>query len=63
MYFMQWGVFLNIYLRYDLVFLDISISSGGRMLYFVHVDEIFVHQDHLGGGVDCKVRTACINDE
>ena len=55
--------FLNLDFRYSLVFLEISISSGGSMLYFAHVNEIFVHQDHLGGGVDYRVRTACINDE
>ena len=54
--------FLNIDLSCSLVFLDVRISSD-KMLCFLLVKEIFVRQDHFGGGVDFKVKTACINDK
>ena len=43
--------------------LDASIWSGDKISYLVHVRAILVHHDHLGGGVDYKIRKACIYEE
>ena len=39
-----------------------SIFLRGGMSYLIHIKETWCHQDHLGIGLDVKVKVACINE-
>ena len=36
---------------------------GGGRLYILAVWDSLVHQDHFGGGRDCRIYTACLKEE